>query len=424
VLGAVGALPAHALGPTEVFEKVSASVWTVRALDDAERPFSQGSAVVIGPGRLVTNCHVLVKAVSVQVRRENVTYDAKLEHADPGRDLCILQVAKFEAPAVEFARMDALKVGQRVFAVGTPRGMESTLSEGLISGLRTVFENPRLEKVSSEVIQTTAPISPGSSGGGLFDDNGRLVGITSLVRLNAQNINYALPADWIAAVPERAQALLARREAARKARAQGAAGAALPASPGYPAAGTVWVYRFLERLFSERSSEITIRVAGVYESVVEEIVTAKGSRILTERRAIDGRTPGLVVLPLRGENMIELAPYLLAETDGKPPPEPLPAIAYPESDPTMSAWLVESKMRGWEDLTVHAGSFKAWRVLVEGRRLQRPQTNLVVANRFVLEVWYSPDVKRIVRLEHKVWSNSGTPMADDLLELTSYRPPS
>jgi S1-C subfamily serine protease len=63
----VAASPALALQPTQVFDKVSGSVWVVRALDASERPFAQGSAVVIAPGKLVTNCHVLAKAVTVQV---------------------------------------------------------------------------------------------------------------------------------------------------------------------------------------------------------------------------------------------------------------------------------------------------------------------------------------------------------------------
>ena len=104
----------------------------VRTYDDAERPVGLGSAVVIGPGRLVTNCHVLVKSKAVYVRRENVMYQATLEHADAPRDLCQLQVAKFEAPAVRLRPAGELKVGERVFAIGNPKGLEVTLSEGLM----------------------------------------------------------------------------------------------------------------------------------------------------------------------------------------------------------------------------------------------------------------------------------------------------
>src|SRR3990170_3695126 len=129
LIGLVGVLvssPSHALEPTQVFEKASPSVWVVRTYDAAERPVGQGSAVVIGPGRLVTNCHVLVKSKVVYVRRENVMYQATLEHADAPRDLCQLQVAKFDAPAVERVKVGDLKVGQRVYAIGNPQGMEVT----------------------------------------------------------------------------------------------------------------------------------------------------------------------------------------------------------------------------------------------------------------------------------------------------------
>ena len=183
---------ALALDASQVFEKVAPSVWMVRTFDASSRPLGLGSAVVVGTGRLVTNCHVLAKASSVVVRRKNVTYDAKLEHADPARDLCLLSVDEFPAPAVSVAPRESIKVGQRVFAIGNPRGLDMTLSEGLVSGLRGEWAD------GSHVLQTTAPISPGSSGGGLFDDNGRLVGITTFTHADSQNLNFALPAEWIA----------------------------------------------------------------------------------------------------------------------------------------------------------------------------------------------------------------------------------
>ena len=136
LLAAAAAFPAHALEPTEVFDKVSPSVWIVRTFDGAERPLGQGSAVTIAPGKVVTNCHVLAKSKVVVLRKRNVMYEAKLEHADTPRDLCILQVEGFTAPAAQVRPVSDLKVGEKVFAIGNPRGYEVTLSEGLISGLR------------------------------------------------------------------------------------------------------------------------------------------------------------------------------------------------------------------------------------------------------------------------------------------------
>ena len=86
---------------------------------------------------------------------------------------------------------DSLEVGEPVYTLGSPVGLELTLANGLISGRR--------EEDGRHFVQTTAPISPGSSGGGLFDARGNLVGVTTLVlagreRLN-QALNFALPAD-------------------------------------------------------------------------------------------------------------------------------------------------------------------------------------------------------------------------------------
>jgi hypothetical protein len=194
----------HALEPDTIFERVSPSVWTVRALDAQEKPITSGSAVVVGPGRLITNCHVLRQARSIQIRQDNVTYAATLEFPDAERDLCQLAVRNFRAPALTIAPAGTLKVGQRVYAIGSPQGLELTLSDGLISSLRS-------GEGGAPLIQTSAPISPGSSGGGLFDTEARLIGITSFQRKESQNLNFALPAQWIAEVPERGQAALDKR---------------------------------------------------------------------------------------------------------------------------------------------------------------------------------------------------------------------
>lgn len=203
--GMVTSATAQALEPDVLFARLAPSVWTVIATDAQNRNTSQGSAVVTGPGRLVTNCHVLARMTRFQVAKDNVSYGARLEFPDPENDLCQIRVDNFNAPAVELADQDTLRVGARVYAIGTPQGMETTLSDGLLSGLR------RSDSGQLLFVQTTAPISPGSSGGGLFDAQGRLIGITTLTRREAQNINLAVPAYRIAELPDRGRALLQRR---------------------------------------------------------------------------------------------------------------------------------------------------------------------------------------------------------------------
>lgn len=207
------AAPAVALEPAAVFAKVSPSVWEVRVAGADGRPLSIGSAVVIGDDMAITNCHVLRGGKQVWLKRGNASYGARLQYPDVERDLCELRVADFHAPAVTLSPGSALVTGQKVYAVGNPLGLELTISEGLISSLRTDDEG------HLKSVQTSAPISQGSSGGGLFDAEGRLIGITDhqVVLTMGQNLNFAIPADWIADVPARAQKALAQATSARAA---------------------------------------------------------------------------------------------------------------------------------------------------------------------------------------------------------------
>lgn len=409
------ALPAAALSPSELFEKVSPSVWYVRALDSNDRQVGIGSAVVIGPGRLVTNCHVLAKASSVLVRRKNVMYEAKLEHADAPRDLCVLHVEGFNAPAVEIAPAAERKVGQKVFAIGNPVGLELTLSEGLISGLRAEWTD------GSPVIQTTAAASPGSSGGGLFDDNARLVGIITfgVVGGGAQNLNFALPSEWIAQVPDRAKAELARRDAPKTA-------AAPSAPPGYPAPGTVWVYRFTERAFGTRTADITVRADRVDPDLIEETVFAKGQSQGAVRRTVDTREARFLFYPIGGDvQVLEIAPYLLAPTEGKPPADPLAPVGYEAEKTTYGStdWRIDVRPGDWEDVAVPAGKYRALRYTIEGERVGSGTRAFLrtMVRRFSVNVWYAPEVRRIVKLQHQMFDRAA--IGDGSAELIEYRPP-
>ncbi|MGE5492623.1 MAG: trypsin-like peptidase domain-containing protein [Actinomycetota bacterium] len=201
----------QALTATEFYEKVSPSVWKVITYDQDGLALSQGSAVVVGPERLITNCHVLRKAKRFVVRQDNTAHGATLEYLDVQRDLCQIKVKNLVAPAVAVVGTRGAKVGQSVFTLGNPKGLELTLGAGLLSALRK-DENDNIVWV-----QTSAPVSSGSSGGGLFDEQGRLIGITSLIiaGVDAQNLSFALPAEWIADLPARhASAVKAQQESA------------------------------------------------------------------------------------------------------------------------------------------------------------------------------------------------------------------
>jgi hypothetical protein len=179
-----------------VFKKASPSVVTVKIFSGPDnRLLVQGSGVVVGPGTVVTNRHVVESDSEIRVIYQGQAYPASVMYADRDYDLCALGVPSLPAPQVDMASVQTIRVGQRVYAIGAPRGLELSISDGLVSSVRPYGAFP--------LIQTNAPISKGSSGGGLFDTDGRLVGITTSSAIDGQNINFALVADLISQLPAR-----------------------------------------------------------------------------------------------------------------------------------------------------------------------------------------------------------------------------
>jgi serine protease Do len=197
--GAVlSARPAAALSPQWVFEHASPSVAAVYAIDASRKIVGRGSGVFLTKDLLVTNCHVVGRGSTYLVGQAKKRSPARLVAYDADRDLCMLKAEQFAGKAATIANISTLRIGQRVYAIGTPEEFQLTLSEGLISGLR--------ETKSGRYIQTTAPLSEGSSGGGLFDTRGRLIGITSFVFSPGQNLGFAAPAEWASALVKKATA--------------------------------------------------------------------------------------------------------------------------------------------------------------------------------------------------------------------------
>jgi len=188
---------AAAKTPEQIFEQASPSIVVVDIFDSKDEFIGQGSGVVISTGQVITNCHVAKRGKSRRVRQSGKKFSATMRYSDPSRDLCQLNVPDLQAPPVVMGTAKKLKVGQRVYAIGAPEDLELTLSEGLISSLRP--------HDGSEYIQTSAAISLGSSGGGLFNDQGQLIGITTFYHAEGQNLNFALPVDWIEELPKRVQ---------------------------------------------------------------------------------------------------------------------------------------------------------------------------------------------------------------------------
>lgn len=186
---------AHSKTANEVYELAANSTVVVLAYEHEGHLKGLGSGVVMPSGAVATNCHVIEEAGPLSIRYREQQYPAETQYTDWDRDICTLIVTGLKAPSVRLGSTSDLLVGSRAYAVGAPQGLELSLSEGIVSSLRLVE--------GGHHIQTTAAISPGSSGGGLFDANGDLIGLTTYFVSDGQSLNFAVPVEWISELPER-----------------------------------------------------------------------------------------------------------------------------------------------------------------------------------------------------------------------------
>lgn len=155
-----------------------------------------GSAVAITSQIALTNCHVVEGSNVVLIQKAQKRALARVIRRFEDDDVCIISTVDMTLdPISNYRTLDSLRVGETAYAIGSPLGLENTLSAGLVSGIR--FSKIDKTSQSRQWIQTTAAISPGSSGGGLFDQDGNLIGITTFKMANpkAESLNFAAPAE-------------------------------------------------------------------------------------------------------------------------------------------------------------------------------------------------------------------------------------
>ncbi|WP_374562544.1 S1C family serine protease [Ideonella sp.] len=153
-------------------------------------------------GHIVTNFHVIQGASAARVTlADQTSYRAELVGAFPDRDLAVLRIdaPKARLPALPIGTSRELQVGQRVFAIGNPFGLDQTLTTGIVSALGREIESATRRMIRG-VIQTDAAINPGNSGGPLLDSAGRLVGVTTAIYSPSgasSGIGFAIPVDEV-----------------------------------------------------------------------------------------------------------------------------------------------------------------------------------------------------------------------------------
>lgn len=169
-------------------------------------PSGAGSGFIVTPdGYILTNSHVVSSAKKIRVRTAaGETVDARIVGDDPATDLAVIRVdatalatASGTVPYLAIDGALSPKVGQVAVAIGNPLGFESTVSTGVVSALGRSLRG-RGNRLIDGVIQHTAPLNPGNSGGPLLDTRGRVIGVNTAIIARSQNLGFAIAVELAA----------------------------------------------------------------------------------------------------------------------------------------------------------------------------------------------------------------------------------
>ena len=176
---------------TLVVNKVFPATVLITAEDKHGQPQSLGSGFLVSPNIIATNFHVIENSYSGFVKFVNKKEIYEIEGVvgySSEFDLALIKISNNIGTPLSLTS-PAIDIGQKIFAIGNPLGLEGTISDGIISGIRN-FDD-------FSVLQISAPISPGNSGGPVVDENGDVVGVATFTITEGQNINFAVPVKYL-----------------------------------------------------------------------------------------------------------------------------------------------------------------------------------------------------------------------------------
>ncbi|MGH7200598.1 MAG: S1C family serine protease, partial [Planctomycetaceae bacterium] len=184
-------LDAYSQAVVDVVERISPAVVRV----GGESRGGMGSGFLITPdGYALTNSHVVDGRHRLSATTsEGDRLDARLIGDDPATDLALVRLAAADLPYATLGESETLRVGQLVIAMGNPLGFDSTVSTGVVSALGRSMRGSE-GRLIENIIQHTAPLNPGNSGGPLVDSRGRVVGVNTAIIAMAQGLGFAVPA--------------------------------------------------------------------------------------------------------------------------------------------------------------------------------------------------------------------------------------
>jgi S1-C subfamily serine protease len=196
-------LDAYSRAVVHVVEAVGPAVVNIAVGRRTRRGEQQGagSGVVIAPdGYILTNSHVVHGATHLRAGfTDGATREARIIGTDPATDLAVIRTHDSALPYARLGESRLLRVGQLVIAMGNPLGFESSVSTGVVSALGRSMR-AQSGRLIDNIVQHTAPLNPGNSGGPLLNSHGEVLGINTAIIARAQGIGFAIPAtiaSWV-----------------------------------------------------------------------------------------------------------------------------------------------------------------------------------------------------------------------------------
>ncbi len=177
---------------TEIAKNGINSTVSIVALDQISQPLGYGSGFVIDDELIATNVHVIEGSSSAYILKNGESKKYVVSgyvSIDIANDLVILKASGLYGTKLTLASETLPEIGEKIYAVGNPKGLSGTFSEGIVSGVREIQAN--------KILQITAPISPGSSGGPVLNELGQVVGIAFASFTSGQNLNFAIPIKYL-----------------------------------------------------------------------------------------------------------------------------------------------------------------------------------------------------------------------------------
>jgi len=244
--------------PAEVAKKATASVLLIKGISEQGETIGTGF-LISSDGKIVTALHVILslKSGGIRLSHGEIFESFSVLAFDERRDLAIIKIPGFDLPSIELGNSNDVSPGDQVLLIGNPKGLQGTITAGIVSAIRDLPEG-------FKVIQTDAAANPGNSGGPLFNLRGQVIGVLNFKLRGAENLNFALPINYVRGMMSSAQNPMSLDEM----RAKLSGGTDVFKSGGYPTkwksltTGTVRILRFegeyiyIETLLKEEEQKL------------------------------------------------------------------------------------------------------------------------------------------------------------------------